>query len=183
MGDLFLMASFIEHGYRVHELSILNGCRQVLQVTTVADITSGAGDIIMRWAWNGTPNPRAVLLPGWPRKPTMKRAHWRIWQQALRPLLRSNQDLQLLHSLGVWLAPPPRSWRCFYSPSGSRLFLRQGHLWNQYCQLPLRLGVRDLGVRDHGGDFVRINGICLEIPEDLERANERKLNSIAAFIA
>ena len=105
----------------------------------------------------------------------MKRAHWTMWQQALRPLLRSNRNLQLLHPLGPWLAPPPRSWRWFYSPSESRLFLRQGHLWSQFRQLPRHLGIRGQV------DFVRINGICLSIPEDLERAEVEQYHSVSCL--
>jgi hypothetical protein len=114
-GDIFLMLSFIDQGYRGQELSILNGCRQCLQVTTLADISSIDGTEIRAPAWNGkhSGTPRH----GWPRKPKMTRNNWQLWQDALRPFLRSTRNLQLDKRLGEWLAPPPSEWKWFFSPS------------------------------------------------------------------
>jgi hypothetical protein len=104
-GDIFLMLSFINQGFRGQDLSILNGCRQNLQVTTLADISSTNGTEIRASAWNeknqGTPRH------GWPRKPKMTSNNWRLWQDALRPFLRSNRNLKLDETLDEWLSPPP----------------------------------------------------------------------------
>jgi hypothetical protein len=173
-GDLFLMQVFIDNGHRGHDLRILNGCRQSLCVTTLAEITSITGKEILRHAWNGV--SKDTYKQGWPRQPKMTRANWTLWQQALSPLLRTTRNLLLRHPLGEWLRPPPPRWKWFYSPSEERLFQRQGHLWRQFRKRPRRSGLRS-----EGGDFDSIEGMCLAIPTDLERADVEKYRSVYRF--
>jgi hypothetical protein len=165
-NDRFLMEIFLEQGYRGSELETLNGCRQALHVTTLADISSMDGVNILRWAWDGKPGLRKLSSSGWPREPKINRDGWTLWQQALGCLLRSPRGLKLREPLGSWLTPPPPSWKWFYSPSEERLYSRQGHLWRSF-----RKRFRRTGLRNAGGDFESTRGIATEVPADLERAD------------
>jgi hypothetical protein len=122
-GDQFLMELFLDQGYGGADLVTLNGCRQVLQATTLADIVSTNGASIMRWAWTGKPGLRRLHENGWPRQPKINKDGWILWQQALLHLLRTARSLKLAHPLGEWLCPPPPTWRWFYSHLESRLYL------------------------------------------------------------
>jgi hypothetical protein len=132
-GDVFLMESFNNQGYCGHKLSILNGCRQNLQVTTLSDIASMSGTHLCSWAWSGSTGPNRYR---WPRKPKMTRSNWRAWQEALRHFLRSPWNLQLNDPLNKWLTPPPLDWTWFFSPSEERLLHKQGHLWRTFRKKP-----------------------------------------------
>jgi hypothetical protein len=55
-SDIFLMASFIKHGYQKKEVKILNTCRQFLKATFLSDIASIDGKQIEKWAWKGQKN-------------------------------------------------------------------------------------------------------------------------------
>ena len=68
-GDIFLMQCFLLTKPTKHELRRLMDCREYLQVTTLAEITSAAGDKILLPFWNGTKYARKVGVAGWPRKP------------------------------------------------------------------------------------------------------------------
>jgi hypothetical protein len=56
--DQFLMASFIQAGYRGSDLRQLNECRMFLQVTTLLDISNAEGSSLSQLAWSGTRGPR-----------------------------------------------------------------------------------------------------------------------------
>ena len=55
-GDRHLIPSFYSAGIRGKQLAQLNWCRLYLQVTTLADITTGSGDSITTCAWKGIYN-------------------------------------------------------------------------------------------------------------------------------
>ena len=78
-GDIFLMQCFLLTKPSNHELRRLMDCREYLQVTTLAEITSAAGDKILLPFWNGTKYSRKVGVAGWPRKPPSSKLEWRLW--------------------------------------------------------------------------------------------------------
>jgi hypothetical protein len=97
-NDQFLMEYFILQGYRGKELTSLNSCQQVLQVTMLAEIAPFEGDSIARNAWIGKKVQPEVI--GWPHKPIPSWAEWHLWQAALPPLLRLPHSLHLQQTLG-----------------------------------------------------------------------------------
>ena len=63
-GDIFLMQCFLLTKPSKEELRRLMECREFLQVTTLAEITSAAGDKILLPFWNGTQYSRKVGVTG-----------------------------------------------------------------------------------------------------------------------
>ena len=52
-GDMFLMQCFAMTGTQGAELEKVNRCQLFLQATSLADITSGDGCLILEDAWKG----------------------------------------------------------------------------------------------------------------------------------
>ena len=165
-GDIFLMQCFLLTQPSKHELRMLMDCREYLQVTTLADITSAAGDKILLPFWNGTTYSRKVGVTGWPRKPPGKKLDWRLWQHTLRPLLRNNSlFLKQQLVMGKWTQEALLHWKWQYSLSQGRLYATHGQVITEYK----RMGQPAL--RHSLGTYERVDKWTDKVPEDSKGAD------------
>ena len=74
------------------ELRCLMDCREYLQVTTLAYITTIDGTEIMLHAWQGRIYKRKVFLHSWPRQPPRKHLDWDLWRQTLTPIIKNTTN-------------------------------------------------------------------------------------------
>ena len=78
INDRFLMPWFQSHGASDEELTILNRCRMVLKVISLADISSGDGSCILSQALKPQTWTPSSVVPTWPNSKA-KRTDWDTW--------------------------------------------------------------------------------------------------------
>ena len=84
------------------ELRYLVDCREYLQVTTLADITSADGKEIMLQVWQGRFYKRKVFSFSWPRQPPSKYLDWNLLRQTLAPMIHNTTNRTLKYPLIRW---------------------------------------------------------------------------------
>jgi hypothetical protein len=134
--DIFLMQTFVHHGYRKQDLVFLNQCRMFLSATTLTDISTADGQFIIADAWEGKRYHHASPF-NWPRQPpTLSRSHWTLWKQALSKfVLQTEHNRRLRSPLGDWTRLS--TWTWFFSPSESRLYHRDSSdKWTSFRKMP-----------------------------------------------
>jgi hypothetical protein len=143
--DAFLMRLFIQHGFRKTDLRLLNECRMYLQVVCLSDIVDMSGSRIESWAWEGL-SPSCCYGTTdyeWPRSPpSLSRAHWNLWQQALTTALLAHRGLQVRRRMGKWVAERVITWRTLYHTETNRLYRRKpDDSWQTFCAIATRRNV------------------------------------------
>ena len=88
------------------ELRYLMDCREYLQVTTLAYITTIDGTEIMLHAWQGRIYKRKVFSHSWPRQPPRKRLDWDLCRHTLTPMIQNTTNRSLMFLLGRWRKKP-----------------------------------------------------------------------------
>ena len=165
--DQFLMAAFIDNGYRKTQLQILNECRKVLQVNTLSEITSADGAYLEHWAWTGTSNQEPLNDYQWPRPAPLKPRHWQIWQQAVQATflqLSQTTEHKLRQPLGDWTPEVLARWQWFYCPNENRIYHREDTRWRVYSKQSSRVQrLRSLR-------FTRTEIAVDELPDDADMA-------------
>ena len=155
------------NGYRKKQLQTLNECRKVLQVTTLAEISSADGVYIEPWAWLGTGNSKPLNSYQWPRPAPLERRHWLLWQQAIRKsflqVLRTSEH-KLRQPLGEWDHDIRKQWNCFHCVNDDRIYHREDAGWRVFSQHPSQVQrLRSLR-------FVRTNLVVKELPANVHMA-------------
>jgi hypothetical protein len=131
--DIFIMEWLLtspNHPFSNLEICLINTCREYLQVTTLADISTPAGTRISEGAWRGPFPPvrsqdRRTHLFNTLTSPPIRA--WNLWRRALLPLVEDPQSLLLRAPLGRWLVPSSEMrivWPTVYSPSLKHLYIR-----------------------------------------------------------
>jgi hypothetical protein len=140
--DKFLMECFIASGYRKKNLQTLNKCWKVLQVTTLAEITSADGLYVELWAWKGKPKETSLNSYQWLQTPPLQPRHWRQWQQALQAtflhLSQSNKK-KLCQPLGAWDTDVTIQWQWFYLATEERIYHCSRSGWQVFSKMPSRV--------------------------------------------
>jgi len=88
-GDIFLMQCFLLSNPTEKELRCLMDCREYLQVTTLADITSVDGKDTMLQVWQGRFYKRKIFSYSSPRQPPRTHLDWDMWRQILTPVIQN----------------------------------------------------------------------------------------------
>ena len=81
--DQFLIKGFFAAGYRKNQLRILNRCCLYLRATTLADVTTGSGNILKHNAWHGDWDNTQESIYRWPHQQRPSEAEWVEWRRAL----------------------------------------------------------------------------------------------------
>lgn len=114
------------------ERRAFNRCRLFKQVVTLADLVTGDGGSLTRWAMSPDP-PLASNWPHkafhWPQQGRPSRADWVIWQRCLSGFLTRGRCVP---TLGSWCstADAPDKW--FLSPSEQALYEKTSIGWLRY---------------------------------------------------
>jgi len=121
VGDRYLMQDFTTSGqFTVTELGHINRCRLFLRVLSLADITTGDGKYLTKWAWDGDVTQRfCPLRAEWPYQERPGARSWRLWRKALRFCYSQSVGNPIGFELGPWLT---RDHWWFYSPSTRKLY-------------------------------------------------------------
>jgi hypothetical protein len=129
--DQFLIKAFAAAGFRRSSLVTLNRCRLFLQAVTLADITTGSGNAITTWAWEGQVPPSPMNTSwDWPVQGRPTPQQWKLWQRALQSTFGVAVGTRSLSTrLGRWIDADFDQWQWFLSPSEQRLYERQGSQW------------------------------------------------------
>ena len=88
------------------ELRCLVDCRQYLQVTTLADITTADGTEIILHTRQGRIYKRKLFSYLWPRQPPRKNLDWNLWRHTLKPMIQNTTNRSLNFPLGRWGKKP-----------------------------------------------------------------------------
>jgi len=89
------------------QLICINTCRMHLQVTTLSDIVTAAGDTFVPSILAGQTDPHRPSSLKWPIIPSPPPSFWRQWQLLLQHLISGRR---LSRPLGEWIAPPLNHW-------------------------------------------------------------------------
>jgi hypothetical protein len=82
--DIYLVSSFVDHGYRGKDLRILNQIRQSIHAFTLSDIVTANWKQITVLAWQASGSNGIQWDVEWPRKIPVSAAFCQLWQTALR---------------------------------------------------------------------------------------------------
>jgi hypothetical protein len=118
-NDVFLMDSFITHGYKKVELQLLNQCRLYLQALTLSDICSADGKDIVIQIYEGEKLKDRRSTLNWPKQQCPGIAAWKCWRAALTHLAETSISQR---PLGKWLSEPHQQWFWYMDPQTSILF-------------------------------------------------------------
>ena len=120
--DVFLIPSFIQHGYKNSKLKMLNTCRKYLQVVTLGDITSANGTLILPNIKAGRPHTTSISQYNWPHQPTPDRKSWAIWRQALRRVFETRGRVSQQYVRSIWSSNPARTFQWYYHQTQDCIF-------------------------------------------------------------
>ena len=158
-GDAFLMELFQRFNFNKKQLGILNRCRLYLQVLTLSDITSAAGNTILPTISQGKrPQHRRSSLT-WPRQESPPPQDWHLWRVALNHVSRNNK---LQHPLGSWLNRPHQQWEWYIDPTTQMAYRKQtDQTWTAHTPgpspMPTTRTTRTTRAWYHKQDYKRIN--------------------------
>ena len=132
-GDRYLTQAFAEAGAKGALLKRLKSCRMYLNVTTLADITTGDGSTITPLAWNGELDVTRPKYWEWPNQGQPRDSTWTNWRKYLKIAFDLNQRKQLPLDLGHWNDPQTfAEWKWFYHPPSDMLFQKRASMWRKY---------------------------------------------------
>lgn len=124
-NDSFIMEDFLKAGYQGEELAEMNRCRMYLQVTTLADISTGDGWALWRTALQGQKKLQKSPY-GWPPQPDPGRRAWENWEAAICGTYSAHHTLALpaARTLRQWMDNSNNiAWA--YLPSEDRAYRRE----------------------------------------------------------
>lgn len=160
-------------GFRKGDLKALNRCRLFLQVTMLADISTGCGRQITPKAWAGQFEVDLPRQPGWSFQSNPTTSDWGLWRKALQQLSQSSPRRSLPVPLGRWTHEAPTlAWH--YSRLHDRLYRQVGeNHWVYHTSKSSRSG------RSAGRRFTRqAQQVCPEeLPPDLLQGRAFLLSS------
>jgi hypothetical protein len=134
-GDQFLMAAFIQTGYRGASLHQLNSCRLFLQVNTLSDLATASGNSLRKSSWLGVQDHQQITTLEWPRQ--QEPQQWQLWRSALTTTFHVNPNtLSLLNPLGPWFSHVAHLWQ--YSPTYDRLVRYHQGQYESFPRQPQR---------------------------------------------
>ena len=110
-GDIFLMQCFLLPNSTDKELRCLVDCREYLQGTTLADITTADGTEIMLHTRQGLIYKRKLFSYLWPRQSPRKKLDWNLWRHTLKPMIQNTTNRSLNFSLGRWEKEALHHWK------------------------------------------------------------------------
>ena len=97
------MESFRRSRLPVGKLRVFNKCRIYLRALTLADITRGDGEALLRDAWNGVNSFQCRTDLHWPQQQRPPGSDWTIWRECLGSMFNvSESRLHLPKRLGAW---------------------------------------------------------------------------------
>ena len=132
--DVFLVPLFCQK-YSGDVLKQLIECRMYLQVTTLADLCTVAGDRLCPMAYSGTRSSHSFRGYQWPRgRPPLSKDHWTLWQSTIQELFcqSGSRDLLLQRPLGRWTIDPTLHWPWFFSPGTGLIYYKQDSIFTTY---------------------------------------------------
>jgi hypothetical protein len=132
-NDQFLVRVFQQAGFKGKALGQLNACQLYLQVTTVADITTGCGRYVTQSAWAGRMDMTRYRKYDWPNQGTPTANDWNLWREAVHKSLCDHQKV-LRSRLGKWLTEGSTHW--YYSAAEERLYHQDSDGITFYQQAP-----------------------------------------------
>ena len=142
-NDRYIMDIALTQGsFSTNELQKINGCRLFLQVTSLADITSGDGTFILKHYWDGARDGSVISPFRWPKQGQPKDKEWTLWRKVLKLVCLRGRIL--FTPLGNWLDTETKYKRkYFYSPAQDIVYERQFDERFRICRLQATRGTED----------------------------------------
>jgi hypothetical protein len=173
------MSTFTAFGYCKTQLKQLNLCRIFCNATRISDITTGDGRIIHIESWNGQTTDLAGVEYEWPVQGRPNNTAWDLWRSAIQQcyLTLHQEQQQLRQPLGKWITDTPTKRQWFFSPFQERVYQykHKTREYKIYSVAPNRQRLRSPKYTN--------NTICLQLPEDAERATTTMLgNTVMCLI-
>jgi hypothetical protein len=149
VNDKFLMEEIALNNrvFTGTELAHINRCRLYLQVTSLADITTGNGLCIRKGVMSGTMETLNEPYYQWPKQIRPGVTSWRLWRKAIKSCFLRGVGLYIKAGmqLGRWNDGAQDQWKWFYSRHNQHVYQRQGNRWKVYR----RQGRGPIGMQPH----------------------------------
>jgi hypothetical protein len=124
-NDCYLMdAPYLEQ-ITQRERIYINRCRLHLQVSTLSDISTAAGNRIHKAWFNPADKKPSRSTLQWPRQNSPNRPAWMAWEKLLRSF--QNEQGRLRKPLGAWTKMNDRIYDAYVSEDQEFLWLRQAN--------------------------------------------------------
>jgi len=112
--DQFVMQAFAQNNNITNEpLPILNECRCLQEIVTLADMVTTCGKYLERDVLDGK-NAHPLHPYKWPKKPPrLKASYWKLWRAPLLDTFTAPNSItnQLKDPLAEWLIDPTPCWK------------------------------------------------------------------------
>jgi len=119
-NNQFLTKVICDKGFHSNQLAALNHCHLRLQVTTVADITGGWENHILKPEITGNKKYLSPLPHHWPKQPPST-AQWVLCQLAISKVFTTNTSALLTYPLDSWTITP-NSWNWYWSAQDDHIY-------------------------------------------------------------
>ena len=140
VNDIFLISAFSAQGYCKSKLCTLNICRKYLQVTTLGDITTADGSMILPSIKAGRKPSHSTSTLHWPQQSSPDALSWKLWRSALRKTFETQGTISQCLRNSQWTSSPPRVFNWKYDTHSHSLFQRLPNGQWQLYRISIRRG-------------------------------------------